>query len=94
MSAVFLEPLSLLCLLFCGGREMILSYQDLFEENARRTRVKAKITTEHSASSYGQPVIVLEDGGALDLPSWVMLNYRVEKATEKELQALQKLGLL
>lgn len=42
---------------------MILSYHNLGEEN--RHRMKAKITTEHSASSYGQPVIVLEDGGGL-----------------------------
>jgi hypothetical protein len=28
----------------------------------------ATLTTEHSASSYGQPVIVLEDGQAVD--SW------------------------
>jgi len=73
---------------------MILSYKnDLFETKAKRTRVKAKITTEHSASSYGQPVIALEDGGALDLVSWVGLNYQVVKATAKERAQLLKMGL-
>lgn len=57
-------------------------------------KVRAKITTEHSASSYGQPVIVLEDGGALDLTSWVGLGYQVVKATEKERAALRKMGLI
>jgi hypothetical protein len=73
---------------------MILSYQDIFEENAKRTRIKATITTEHSASSYGQPAIVLDDGGALDLMSWVSLGYRLEKATKKELEGLRKMGLV
>lgn len=38
---------------------MILSYHNLGEK--KRHRIKATVTTEHSASSYGQPVIVLED---------------------------------
>jgi len=48
---------------------MILSYQNILNQGAKRTRIKATITTYHSASSYGQPVIVLPDGGALDLMS-------------------------
>ena len=40
---------------------MTLSYKDIFEPKAKRTRIKAKITTAHSASSYGQPVIVLDN---------------------------------
>jgi len=69
---------------------MIVSYTD-FE--GKTLRVKVKITTDHSASSYGQPVIVLPDGGALDLMSWVGLGYRVVKATDKERQGLSKIGL-
>ena len=72
---------------------MVLSYQDIFRQNAKRQRVKARITTNHSAGSYGQPVIVLEDGGALDLMSWVAMGCRVEKATVKEKAELQKTGL-
>jgi len=71
---------------------MILSYHNLGEE--KRHRVKAKITTDHSASSYGQPVIVLEDGGALDLFSWTALGYPVKKASKKEMAGLVKMGLV
>jgi hypothetical protein len=42
---------------------MILSYQDIFEPKAKRTRIRATVTTDHPASHYGQPVIVLKDGG-------------------------------
>lgn len=71
---------------------MILSYHNLGEE--KRHRIKAMVTTEHSASSYGQPVIVLEDGEALNLLSWVGLGYRVVRATKKEREGLMKMGLI
>jgi len=71
---------------------MILNYHDLGE--TKRHRIKASITTDHPASHYGQPVIVLEDGGALDLMSWVGLGYRVVRASKKETAALMKMGLL
>jgi len=70
---------------------MILSYHNLGEK--RRHRIKAKITTEHSASSYGQPVIVLEDGNVLDLFSWTALGYRVIQASKKEIAELARIGL-
>jgi hypothetical protein len=73
---------------------MILSYKDLFERSKRRTRIKAEITTDHPTSSYGQPVIVLEDGGALDLTSWVAMDYQVKRASKREMAVLQKMGLL
>ena len=75
---------------------MILSYLNIFEPNAKRTQVKATITTNasaHSASSYGQPVIVLADGEALDLTSWGVFGYQAEVATKKEQAELQKMGL-
>jgi hypothetical protein len=65
---------------------MTLSYQDLVTTG--RTRVRATITTEHSASSYGQPVIVLADGNSLDYPSAILLGYRVERATVEEAELL------
>ena len=73
---------------------MILSYQDIFDQDKKRTRIKATVTTYHPASSYGQPVIVLDDGGALDLFSWVAMGYQVVKATKKERSELQRMGLL
>jgi len=65
-----------------------------FENSGKRKTVKATIITEHSASSYGQPVIVLQDGDAIDLMSWVGCGYRVERASEKEKAALARMGLL
>jgi len=67
---------------------MILSYCNDILGDGRRDRVRAEVTTNHPASSYGQPVIVLEDGGALDLASWVLCQYKVEDATEEERQQL------
>lgn len=61
---------------------MKLSYKPLMEE--KRQTIEAEITTDHSASSYGIPVIVLEDGGALDYNSAILLNYRVEEISEDE----------
>lgn len=68
---------------------MILSYVDILGDR-KRHRIKAEVTTDHPTSSYGIPVIVLEDGNALDLQSWVMMNYKVVKATKKEGSLLQK----
>ena len=67
---------------------MKLSYQDLM--TGKRKTIKAIITTDHPASSYGMPVIVLPDGGALDYGSAIMLDYRVERATQKELWLLEQ----
>ena len=73
---------------------MILSYRDIFDEKQKAHRINATITTEHSASSYGQPVIVLDDGQALDYFSWVSLGYQVMRATKKERKLLQGMGLI
>ena len=70
---------------------MILSYIDLFGDGKRK-RIKATITTEHSSSSYGQPVILLDGGDGLNWESIVMLLYRVEKATKKERILLERLN--
>jgi len=67
---------------------MILSYCNDILGDGKRHRVKAEVTTNHPASSYGQPVIVLEDGDALDFTSWVLCQYKVEDATEEERQQL------
>jgi phage baseplate assembly protein gpV len=63
-----------------------LQYTDLFAKDPddREKQINATITTDHPASSYDQPVVVLEDGGALDYQSAIMLNYRVVEATEEE----------
>lgn len=72
---------------------MILEYIDIFEGDERH-QVEAELTTEHSASSYGQPVIVLDDGGALDWVSWISLGYRLVNGTEEEKEFLRKEGFI
>lgn len=67
---------------------MKLSYVDLLGDRERH-EVAATVTTDHPASSYGIPVVVLADGEALDVQSWLILLYRVEKATPEELEALR-----
>jgi hypothetical protein len=68
---------------------MELSYVDLLGDG-KRHQIKASLATEHSLSSYGQPVLLLEDGQPLNYESWVLLNYKVEKATKQELEMLNK----
>lgn len=67
---------------------MELSYVDLLGDRERH-EVDATVTTDHPASSYGIPVIVLADGEALDVQSWMILLYRVERATPEELEGLR-----
>ncbi|DBA35057.1 TPA_asm: hypothetical protein vir555_00031 [Caudoviricetes sp. vir555] len=68
---------------------MILQYTDIFKGGKIR-KIKAEITTEHSASSYGMPVVVLPDGHALDANSWVMLNYQIVSITKAEAPMMEK----
>ena len=68
---------------------MMLEYTDIFAGGKTR-RIKAKITTEHSASSYGMPVIVLPDGGALDAQSWVLLNYHVVSVSRADAPMMER----
>jgi len=67
---------------------MKLSYVDLLGDHERH-EVDATVTTDHPASSYGIPVVVLADGEALDALSWQTLLYRVERATPEELEDLR-----
>jgi hypothetical protein len=66
-----------------------LSYFDLLGDQERH-EIEATVTTTHSASSYGSPVVVLPDGEPLDAATWIMLNYQVEQATPEELAALHR----
>lgn len=67
---------------------MKLSYVDLLGDRERH-EVDATVTTDHPASSYGIPVVVLADGEALDVQSWLILLYRVERATPEEFADLR-----
>ena len=68
---------------------MILQYSDIFE-GGKIKKIKAELKTEHSASSYGLPVIALPDGGVLSAESWVMLGYRVLSITQKEAPMMER----
>jgi hypothetical protein len=68
---------------------MRLSYVDLLGDRERHL-IEARVTTDHAASSYGIPVVVLPDGESLSIASWMMLNYQVEEATSEELEALER----
>lgn len=67
---------------------MKLSYLDLLGDGKRHT-IAATITTDHPLSSYGQPVILLDDGNPLDVASFVMLGYQVIEATPNEVELLK-----
>jgi hypothetical protein len=72
---------------------MLLSYANITEGG--RHEVTATVTTDHPASSYGQPVIVLDsDGDALDINSWILLNYRIEEASPEEAELLQRVLII
>ncbi|HAR34249.1 MAG TPA: hypothetical protein DCR95_09240 [Desulfobacter sp.] len=62
---------------------MILQYTDIFEGGKER-KIKGELTTDHCASSYGLPVVLLPDGGVLSAESWVMLGYKIVSLTKKE----------
>lgn len=53
---------------------------------------EVRLTTESGASSYGQPVVVLAEGGVpIDSFSWA-LAWRIVAATPEELVALREAG--
>ena len=70
---------------------MIVSFKNL---DGKVQMVSAEITTRHSLSSNGQPVLVLSGGKVVDGKSWVDLGYQVVSATTKERHELKKIGLL
>lgn len=68
---------------------MRLSYRNL--TTGERHEATATVTTDHPASSYGQPVIVLDsDGDALDINSWILLDYRIEQASPEEAEMIKR----
>lgn len=62
---------------------MILQYTDIFE-GGKKQKIKAEITTEHSASSYGMAVLVLPGGEVVSAESWMMLGYEIVSITQRE----------
>lgn len=71
---------------------MKLSYRDITGDGQRHT-VQATVTTDHAASSYGQPVVVLPDGDTLDASSWALCDYRIEEITAEEYDQMLRSNL-
>lgn len=69
---------------------MKLSYVDILGDGERHT-VTATVTTDHPDSSYGQPVILLNDGNPLDMTSYALMGYQVIKATPEEVEQMEKI---
>ncbi|MGR8980435.1 MAG: hypothetical protein ACU84H_10150 [Gammaproteobacteria bacterium] len=59
--------------------------------NGEPTDCEIEITTKHSASSYGRPVLVNENGDVIDPMSWAF--HRIVSATSEEIERLKALGL-
>jgi hypothetical protein len=68
---------------------MILQYTDIFS-GGEVEEIEGELTSEHSASSYGLPVIVLPDGGVVSAESWVLLGYRIVSLTQKEAPMMER----
>ena len=66
---------------------MRLSYCDILDDGERKN-IDATLTTDHPASHYGGPVIVLPDGGGLDYQSAALLDYQIEEASAEEIDLL------
>ncbi len=69
---------------------MKLSYRNF--SDGERHEVSATVTADHRDSSYGQPVIVLDSnpGAALDINSWILLDYRIEQASPEEAEQIKR----
>lgn len=65
-----------------------------FSPSLNGYQCRAKLTTGHSASSYGQPVLVRDDGEALGPGDAILADYRIVTATPKERQALATAGFI
>ena len=68
---------------------MKLSYVDILGDSQRHL-IDVEITTKHPYSIYGQPVIVLPDGGLLDATLWILMGFQVVKVNENEFGLLRK----
>ena len=68
---------------------MKLEYTDIFG-GGKRQKITATVTTEHPASHYGQPVVILQDGNILDCQSWELMRYRLVSCTKREAPIMAK----
>ena len=53
-----------------------LAYKDIYN-SGKPCRINAATTSDHPASGYTSPVILLNDGDILDPLSWICLGYEL-----------------
>lgn len=64
---------------------MIIEGYDLVRDEA--VTLTASMTTEHPCSSYGQPVMLIDewDGGVMSHANWVLIGARVIEISDDEI---------
>lgn len=69
---------------------MIIEGYDLVRDKA--VTLTASMATEHPASSYGQPVMLIDewDGGVMSHANFILIGARVIEINDQEIEALQK----
>jgi len=67
---------------------MKLRYTDIVTKEYHY--VDAEITTNHPASHYNIPVVVLDDGDVIGAQSWVMLQYKAVEVSAEERPLLER----
>lgn len=72
---------------------MKIELRDIFEDETHEHEVE--ITTDHPCSSYGQPVVVFDDGDCLNAESWLLGSGQVIEASAEERDMFRRwLGLI
>ena len=61
---------------------MKIKLTDIFDNQTYDHEVE--VTTDHPCSSYGQPVVVFDDGSCLNAESWFLGLGEITKATDSE----------
>lgn len=69
---------------------MIIEGYDLIQDAS--TRLTASITTEHPASSYGQPVMLIEEwgGDVMSHSNFILIGARVIEISDQEIGAFRQ----
>jgi hypothetical protein len=65
---------------------MKLSYTN---QHGQTCTTSAKISVNEPGSTNPLPVLVLDDGSQVDVLSWILLNYKVVQASDKDIKQLR-----
>jgi len=69
---------------------MKISARDIFSDE--QVELTGRLTTDHPLSSYGQPVLLIEEWGnePMSLINWSLAGCQVIEATEQEAQDFER----